>query len=559
MRDRAIWKTPPALWRDGLAGAIPLDRPAVLRFDSDDFIERLQANLDDTNARDVGSFVLRPETWKAPAVGLGAAPTAQVPRLYQPMHGRFYLVTGGLVCERYGLPDKAIHSNCGESVFYLLRRLEPVGNAPVDPADRATYREYGWVPSGPAGTWVAVGDEVAAGEERLPLFPMIYTDQHRRRMLAGTVPVAARERYEGALPPTPIGGTGDPVAVLAKPGRAELERVVLGLQALLQLADETSLVEPAEPSTIALFREATFFALVDLADFLAAHLSTVWDGVASTGFAGTLVSILNNTEFRPDSGAPSWLTALHQAHANRNAVLADLTAPPAPVTGISVDNVRGIRGNPPTVYGRGVLGLQVVKPNPYGDPDSEVVGTVDDPFFILLERALTQLEAAAAPPQQASPPAPQPPPSRIAGAVYAARFVYERPRCPGRQRLNISRPTEAFQLAHAYDPDAPFREHRVVLPIDTSLEGLRKFPQAVKMEISAQLRKQMDRIQAIKLADLDDGNIPEEKPLDLGMICSFSIPIITICALVLLMIIVSLLNIVFFWMPLFKICLPRAS
>ena len=78
------------------------------------------------------------------------------------------------------------------------------------------------------------------------------------------------------------------------------------------------------------------------------------------------------------------------------------------------------------------------------------------------------------------------------------------------------------------------------------------------MEISAQLRKQMDRIQAIKLADLDDGDIPEEKPLDLGMVCSLSIPIITICALMLLMIIVSLLNIVFFWMPLFKICLPKA-
>ena len=41
------------------------------------------------------------------------------------------------------------------------------------------------------------------------------------------------------------------------------------------------------------------------------------------------------------------------------------------------------------------------------------------------------------------------------------------------------------------------------------------------------------------------------------MICSLSIPIITICALILLMIIVSILNIVFFWMPLFKICLPK--
>jgi hypothetical protein len=40
------------------------------------------------------------------------------------------------------------------------------------------------------------------------------------------------------------------------------------------------------------------------------------------------------------------------------------------------------------------------------------------------------------------------------------------------------------------------------------------------------------------------------------MICSLSIPIITICALILLLIIVNLLNIVFWWLPYFKICFP---
>ena len=133
MHDRAIWKMsiPPLARgprRDGRA-----DRPAVLRFTGDDFVARLQATLDDPDGRDVGAFVLRPETWRAPAVGVGAPPTAQVPRLYQPSHGRFYLVTGGLVCQRYGLPDKVIHRTCGESVFYVLRRLEPSGTASVDP------------------------------------------------------------------------------------------------------------------------------------------------------------------------------------------------------------------------------------------------------------------------------------------------------------------------------------------------------------------------------------------------------------------------------------------
>jgi hypothetical protein len=40
------------------------------------------------------------------------------------------------------------------------------------------------------------------------------------------------------------------------------------------------------------------------------------------------------------------------------------------------------------------------------------------------------------------------------------------------------------------------------------------------------------------------------------MICSLSIPIITLCAFIVLMIFLSLLNIVFWWMAFFKICLP---
>ena len=44
--------------------------------------------------------------------------------------------------------------------------------------------------------------------------------------------------------------------------------------------------------------------------------------------------------------------------------------------------------------------------------------------------------------------------------------------------------------------------------------------------------------------------------INLGMICSLSIPIITICALILLMIIVTLLDFIFRWLPYFVLCLP---
>ncbi len=64
----------------------------------------------------------------------------------------------------------------------------------------------------------------------------------------------------------------------------------------------------------------------------------------------------------------------------------------------------------------------------------------------------------------------------------------------------------------------------------------------------------MDRVTDLKKAL--DGEMADEERFDLGVLCQFSIPIITICALIVLMIIVCLLNIVFFWMPFFRICLP---
>ena len=58
------------------------------------------------------------------------------------------------------------------------------------------------------------------------------------------------------------------------------------------------------------------------------------------------------------------------------------------------------------------------------------------------------------------------------------------------------------------------------------------------------------------LKGLSDGTIDPDTGVDFGMICSFSIPIITICALILLLVIVIALNLVVFWIPFFKICLP---
>ncbi|MBC8076367.1 MAG: hypothetical protein H7Y32_09865, partial [Chloroflexales bacterium] len=155
---------------------------------------------------------------------------------------------------------------------------------------------------------------------------------------------------------------------------------------------------------------------------------------------------------------------------------------------------------------------------------------------------------------------------------FVIRCVFERPDCGPLVLPSVSAPTLPFQLAGFFDPDAPARPLRIALPIDTSPAGLRKFDKNTAFMISDMLCGQMDRMGKLTLGDLVLSVLPwpfhkdlpggEGAPCQdgaggsLGMICSLSLPIITICALILLMIIVSLFDIVFRWLPYFLLCFP---
>ena len=155
---------------------------------------------------------------------------------------------------------------------------------------------------------------------------------------------------------------------------------------------------------------------------------------------------------------------------------------------------------------------------------------------------------------------------------FAIRCVFSRPECGPVDPPLLSEPTAAFQMAGFFDPDAPARPIRIALPLDTSPAGLRKFDKNTAFMISDMLCGQIDRLKGLTLGDLvlsvlpwpfhkdlsvpDGGPCKSDSGLEIGMICSLSIPIITICALLLLMIIVSLLNIIFRWLPFFIFCFP---
>ncbi len=76
------------------------------------------------------------------------------------------------------------------------------------------------------------------------------------------------------------------------------------------------------------------------------------------------------------------------------------------------------------------------------------------------------------------------------------------------------------------------------LPVDTSIKDLRKLRKNVNFLISDQLRRADEPASPTSRTSLD-GEFGPARALDVGLICSFSIPIITICALIVLMIFVS--------------------
>lgn len=154
---------------------------------------------------------------------------------------------------------------------------------------------------------------------------------------------------------------------------------------------------------------------------------------------------------------------------------------------------------------------------------------------------------------------------------FLIRFVYARVDCGPLHPPLLSAPSAAFQLANFFDSDAPARPIRITLPVDTSPAGLRKFNKSTAFVVSDMLCGQIQRAKGLGLVDLvrsvlpwplhkdldvPSGSCQTDQGLNLGMICSLSIPIITICALLLLIIIVTLLDFIFRWLPYFAICFP---
>lgn len=525
------WLAPAPLWGPLSArpGREPLHAPALLRFVGDEYMEELQALLAARPAALAGC-VARPESWRAPAAGLGA-PGDPPPQggltLFQPVHGRFYLVAATLACRVAGFPDRAPRGGeARESATFVVRRVVPRGPG-GDPADPARRAELAWTAEGDGHRWVpAPAAGVAAGEEQLPLFTLLASDDGgagRRRLFAGLVPVSNRERYVSARR-APASGAAEP----PDPRRVQLRGQVTAPWA--DLADwwqnRMGAAERDKPAAREGLEQGSALLLLDLADWLAAHLPAAWSAVAAEARPGPgPVRALWDALGAPLGQAGAGSVPLRQALR----VARELRA------GLEGGAAAGLPPGLPRVRLTDPAAAALLAPGPDGVSPLET------------------LAAAALPPLEGAPTAAAP--AAAAGDPwFVVRCVFLRPRCGPECQALLSAPTAAFRMASFFDPDAPARLHPVALPADTSPAALRRYAKGASFTVSGQLAAQMERIRGLK--QLAEGDVGAPGGIGIGTVCSFSIPIITLCAFIVLMIFVQLLNLVFWWLPFLKICFP---
>lgn len=138
------------------------------------------------------------------------------------------------------------------------------------------------------------------------------------------------------------------------------------------------------------------------------------------------------------------------------------------------------------------------------------------------------------------------------GALYVAIGFVRVKRCDEcPPELIWSAPTEPFSIVPWYEPSgAP--PVRVEMP-EATLESLSKLKPNVAFKVPASLQNALNAMQVKKPLDVSKGGGGGG---DLAWMCGFNIPIITLCAFIVLSIFLSLLNILFWWLPLVKICIP---
>jgi hypothetical protein len=540
------WVSASPLWSGTLNGGSnqtalvqQMRQPAVLRFTQDTFMVAL-AQILAQEPSTLSESIAVPATYRLAAPGESQPPQPTELKLFQAAHGHFYLVAASLTCRLPGLPDHDVDTAAKERVAFVLRRVE---QAQPGSTDTTTTTEWSWGddPSNPGNkVWSQIDSSevcsVAENEDLMPLFPVRYQlGDTPRRIYVGLVPTSSLESFKaaGTLSPLAPPSDTDPGAAPLDPRPQALTNKVTDPLRALAAAPTTAPSDATDPSAVVQAEtdqlvEASQFLLVDFAEYLVNYLPDLWNALKSgtpPGDAAAAALYVALDENPADSSqSVSWRDALTGAWSTATVLYGDATGPapdqlnlgnsPQQLTGDQLDALVG-------------AALPTQTPNTSTDLVTSVQGDAVDPPQV---------------------------PKLNPQWSYQIRCVYQRPLCGALQPDVVSDPTTAFEIASFFDLDAPSRQIYISLPVNTGIGDLRKLRKNVNFMISNQLRNQMNRVTSLK--DALNGQFASGGSVDLGLMCSFSIPIITICALLVLLIFIELLNIVFWWLPFLRICFP---
>ena len=528
-------------------------------------------------------------------------------KLYQPAHQRHYLVSGVLACTaRPGFPDRTVDKSRNQSVSMLLRRLVPPEHG--EAFDENGHMSGKWTEAafvnGPQPRWVRIPDStrLAAGEERLPVFSATYKelDDRCRRLFLGTIPVGRREVYqstpiEQAIAPNPdtsetsmeqLGGLLDksilgPWQVLAEScfdalGNTPEHLISRGSSDAIPMVIDSA--SQPDPAILAAFRAdkqiASWHILAELREFLL-HYGTksVKTALEHSDASATALDPLRTTIRW--SGRDAWISIANHFAANlavavveigRERNLSLLSAPKPEVE----HQLLFPRHDTTTVAAKPAdrwPDFLFLLADPYlgGYPGTSGRNCIVPKLQALRESILRMCDPALAPPASTTIRIP----SSSRDAWYSVRFVLEHPECTHHEEI-VGPPTVPFQMAGYFDANAPVRPVRIGLPIDPTPEGLRKADRNTVFMLSDTMCNQISRMKGIGFVDLVLSVLPwpfhkalPKPPAgdckngnELGMMLVLSIPIITLCALIILIIMVTLLDMVFKWLPFFMFWIP---
>jgi hypothetical protein len=524
VREAFDWLKPAPLWDDGLQGARRPDffQPQLVQLTDDNFMATVRAAALSNDTSQLKALVVSP-------------PTSTPLKLFQAAHGCHYLVCAELSCRMQGFPDRVVQRSDGESVFVVMRRF-------VDSV------EYGWVVNGTTKIWQSLNGQprsLLANEERLPLFPIACSGQ--RTLFVGYVPVATGDVYALKVQDLNAGASSP----------AEQARFPIDIRIELLQAEFTTPLENRVSAT-------SLDNVIEVA-YAADQASTASGQPSDQALTLSVYLLLNLWEFF-ENNLPDVAAALRD---NPQATFSDSQA--AAKTQLMAFLANQPLGGQASAGGLtlgtalGNVARQRDALNAVGGVDPQQLGFANDHYTLARSDPITTqtpcvidtagLESAVQNALPADNSMLYLPRQNAVGETYALRCVYERPQCSPPLQM-VSQPSLSFQLASFFDNDAPARPIRIIMPTDVSIGGMRKFQKGVTFVISNSLQQKINMVTGFEKGILKDPPSVGAAANGLSWMCSFSIQIVFIVAFFLLLMFVIILNICFWWIAFFRICIP---